>query len=65
MTIWDTIYKDKKKITEGTFAPLAGPEKGLAHSFYTKEEIQKLLAKFKNLKLDMDDQGNWIAQASK
>lgn len=61
---WNT-FKNHEKIAEGTFAPLSGPEKGLAHSFYTKEEVKKLFSKFKNLELNIDDQGNWIAQASK
>jgi hypothetical protein len=44
---------------------LTGPEKGLPHSFYTKEEIQKLFSKFKDLQLDLDSHGRWIAQAKK
>jgi len=38
---WNT-FKNHDKIAEGVFAPLSGPEKGLPHSFYTKEEIQEL-----------------------
>jgi len=61
---WNT-FKDHEEIPEGTFAPLSGPEKGLPHSFFTKEEAQKLFSKFKNLQLNLDDHGRWIAQASK
>jgi len=61
---WNT-FKNHEKITEGTFAPLSGPEKGLPHSFYAKEEVKKLFSKFTNLKLNIDDEGNWVAQASK
>ena len=61
---WNT-FKDHKKIAEGTFAPLSGPEKGLLHSFYTKEEAQKLFSKFRDLQLDLDSHGRWVAQASK
>ena len=61
---WDT-FKNHEKIGEGTFAPLSGPEKGLPHSFYTKEEVQKLFSKFKGVKLDLDKIGRWVAQASK
>jgi 2-polyprenyl-3-methyl-5-hydroxy-6-metoxy-1,4-benzoquinol methylase len=61
---WNT-FKDHKEIAEGTFAPLSGPEKGLPHSFYTKEEAQKLFSKFSDLQLDLDNHGRWVAQASK
>ena len=61
---WNT-FKAHKKIAEGTFAPLSGPEKGLLHSFYTKEEAQKLFSKFRDLQLDLDSHGRWVAQASK
>ena len=61
---WNT-FKIRKEIEKGTFIPLSGPEKGLPHSFYTKEEIQELFSKFKNLKLLIDERGRWIVQASK
>lgn len=61
---WNT-FKDHEKLAEGTFAPLSGPEKGLPHSFYTKEEAQKLFSKFRELQLDLDSHGRWIAQACK
>ncbi|MFH1838575.1 MAG: class I SAM-dependent methyltransferase [Candidatus Kuenenbacteria bacterium] len=62
---WNTFFRDQKKIAKGVFVPLLGPEKGLPHSFYTKKEAQKLFSKFKNLKLDLDSHGRWVAQASK
>jgi len=61
---WHT-FKNNEKIDEGTFAPLSGPEKGLPHSFYTSEEIKNIFSNFSDLRLDADDQGNWIIQASK
>lgn len=61
---WDT-FKDHEKIDNGTFAPLSGPEKGLPHSFYTKEEVQELFSKFQNLQLDLDSLGRWVVRASK
>ena len=61
---WNT-FKDHEEVAEGTFAPLSGPEKGLPHSFFTKEEAQKLFSKFKDLQLDLDSHGRWVAQASK
>ena len=61
---WNT-FKDHEEIAEGTFAPLSGPEKGLPHSFYTKEDTQKLFSKFRDLQLDLDSHGRWVARASK
>jgi RecG-like helicase len=61
---WNT-FTDHQEIAEGTFAPLSGPEKGLPHSFYSKEEAQKLFSKFKDVKLDLDEIGRWIVSASK
>jgi 2-polyprenyl-3-methyl-5-hydroxy-6-metoxy-1,4-benzoquinol methylase len=60
---WNT-FKNKQKIAEGTYIPLSGPEKGLPHSFFTKEEIQSLFSKFADLQLNIDDEGNWIIKAS-
>jgi len=61
---WDT-FKNHKEIASGTFVPLAGQEKGLPHSFYTKKEIKKLFTKFENLKLNLDGQGDWVVGAEK
>ncbi len=61
---WHT-FQDHKQIEEGTFSPLSGPEKGLPHSFYTKEEVQKLFSKFRDVKLSLDEIGRWVVQASK
>ncbi len=61
---WNT-FKDYEEIAEGTFVPLSGPEKGLPHSFYTKAEAQKLFSKFRDLQLNLDSRGRWVAQASK
>lgn len=62
---WNT-FKNNKDLGDGTFSPLSGPEKGLPHSFFTKEELQKLLSKFSNIKLHLEkDRGRWIAHASK
>ena len=61
---WET-FKNYKKVAEGTFAPLQGPERGLLHSFYKKEEIQKMFAQFANLQMGLDSHGRWIIQASK
>ena len=61
---WNT-FKDHEEIAEGTFSPLLGPEKGLPHSFYTKEEAQKLFSTYRNVHLELDEIGRWVVQASK
>lgn len=61
---WNT-FKDHEEVAAGTFVPLAGPEKGLPHSFFTKEEVIRLFLKFKDVKLDLDEIGRWVIQASK
>ncbi len=61
---WET-FENNRKIAEGTFVPMSGPEKGLAHSFYKKEEVEELFSKFKDLKLKLDDRGVWVVQGLK
>ena len=61
---WNT-FKDQEKIAEGTSIPLSGPEKGLPHSFFSKEEVEKLFSNFKNVTLALDVIGRWVIQASK
>jgi len=61
---WNT-FKNHKEIAAGTFTPLSGPEVGLPHSFYTKEEAQKLFSKFKDVKLDLDEIGRWVVRGCK
>lgn len=61
---WNTFRKNKN-LGNGTFAPLFGPEKGLPHSFYTKTEIQKLFAKFSDVRMHLYKRGRWVVQASK
>ena len=61
---WATFEKTKK-IAPGTYIPLLGPEKGLAHSFYEKNELKKLFARFTHLKIARDDMGRWIITGQK
>jgi 2-polyprenyl-3-methyl-5-hydroxy-6-metoxy-1,4-benzoquinol methylase len=58
-------WKNDQEIEPGTYAPTTGPEKGLPHSFYTKEEAEKLFSKFKDVKIELDEVGRWVIQASK
>ncbi|MDP3014848.1 MAG: class I SAM-dependent methyltransferase [bacterium] len=62
---WNTFYHSHKKSKNGAFYPTSGPEKGLAHSFYAKAEVQKLFAKFSGVKISLDKIGRWVVQASK
>jgi len=55
---WNT-FKNNKEIEPGTYTPMSGPEKGLAHSFFSKEEIEKIFSNFNNLKLELDEIGRW------
>jgi len=61
---WNT-FKDNQEVAPGTYAPLSGPEKGLAHSFYTAEEIKSLFSKFTKVKMELDEIGRWIITGEK
>lgn len=58
-------WKNDQEIEPGTYAPTTGPEKGLPHSFYTKEEVEKLFLRFKDIKIDLDEVGRWVIRASR
>ncbi len=57
--------KDHEELAPGTYAPMSGPEKGLAHSFFAKDEIKNILSKFKDLHIELDEIGRWIITAGK
>ncbi len=61
---WHT-FKEHQEIAPGTYAPLSGPEKGLAHSFYTKVEVEQLFASFSEVMLELDEKGRWFVTAVK
>jgi len=66
---WKT-FLNHQDLGGGTFAPVSGPEKGLAHSFYTKLEVKKLFENFKKVKIVLDDHGkivhgHWIISGEK
>ena len=61
---WHT-FKDHEMIGPGTYAPINGPEQGLAHSFYSKEEVQELFGIFHTMHMTVDSIGRWIVTASK
>jgi len=60
---WMT-FKDKEEIEAGTYAPNSGPEKGLPHSFYTREEVEQLFSSYKNFSVDTA-RGRWLITAVK
>lgn len=60
---WMT-FKDKDEIEPGTYAPNSGPEKGLPHSFYTKDEVEVLFKDYKNHAVDSVN-GRWHITAQK
>jgi SAM-dependent methyltransferase len=61
---WDT-FKKHKQLAPGTLSPLAGPEIGLAHSFFDKMEIESLFTSFRELKISFNERENWIIIARK
>lgn len=61
---WET-FKGNNEISPGTYTPTSGPEKGLAHSFFSKEEIKKMFSNFKNLNIYLDEKGKWNITAHK
>lgn len=66
---WDT-FKNNQDLGGGTFAPLAGPEKGLPHSFYSKQEVEELFKEFTNVKIELEQNGkiihgNWVVSGEK
>jgi SAM-dependent methyltransferase len=58
-------FKDKTEVAPGTWSPNSGPEKGLPHSFYTKDEIQELFGKYSSALIAEDGHGRWIIIAKK
>ncbi|MFZ6015637.1 MAG: class I SAM-dependent methyltransferase [Patescibacteria group bacterium] len=61
---WNT-FKDHDELAPGTYAPKSGPEKGLAHSFFVKDEIEEMFADFTDIKMELDDIGRWFVTAGK
>lgn len=61
-----TSMVEHKEIEPGVRAPLHGPEAGLPHSSFTKEEIKEMFSDF--AKVDMQllaDRGRWIITGTK
>jgi 2-polyprenyl-3-methyl-5-hydroxy-6-metoxy-1,4-benzoquinol methylase len=54
-----------RNISQGTYAPIDGPERGLAHSFYDKNEVKSLFDKYSQVDISLDEIGRWIICAQK
>jgi len=62
---WTTMT-NHREIEPGTRIPLSGPEKGLPHSSFTREEIKEMFSDF--LKIDLhllEERGRWIITGTK
>ncbi len=60
------MMSEHETLEDGTCIPLSGPEKGLAHSFYSRNELNHLFASYRNLKISLDAKDSrWIITALK
>lgn len=61
-----TMMANHKEIEPGTRIPLSGPEKGLPHSSFTKEEIREMFSDFTKVELRLlAGRGRWIIMGRK
>jgi SAM-dependent methyltransferase len=58
-------FKNDKEIAPGTYSPLSGPEKGLPHSFFSKQEIDSLFSSFGEIEINIDKIGRWFIIGTK
>jgi len=62
---WTTMARHEE-IEPGTRVPMDGPEAGLPHSAFTREEIEEMFAGFSQLRLQLlEDRGRWIVTGEK
>lgn len=62
---WTSMVRHEE-IEPGTRIPLDGPEKGLPHSSYTRDEVKEMFKSFKNLELTLlPGPGRWIVSGEK
>lgn len=52
-------------LARGESIPLSGPEKGLIHSFYTKNEVKEMFKDFHYSNIYRDKRGQWIITGAK
>lgn len=61
-----TMMASHEEIEPGTRIPLSGPEKGLPHSSFTKEEIKEMFSDFAKIEMQLlADRGRWIITGTK
>lgn len=70
LPMWESQFKwesfnPQKELSPGVLAPTSGPEKGLPHSMYKLEEVEKLFKDFKKLSITPTPQQRWIITAIK
>ncbi|MGE5297594.1 MAG: class I SAM-dependent methyltransferase, partial [Acidobacteriaceae bacterium] len=61
---WRT-FQTAKEIEPGTFSPIDGPEIGLLHSVYNRQEIEQLFSKFNSPSITQTARQRWIVTAQK
>lgn len=61
---WAMMSKHEK-LEDGTYIPLIGPEKGLPHSFYSKQEVDRIFSRYSKLDVTLDERGRWIITGEK
>ena len=61
---WKT-FEGHEQLAEGTYAPMTGPEKGVVHSFYSREEVEQLFEGLEEREIVLDERGRWIVQGLK
>jgi len=62
---WATMA-GHETLPDGTCVPIQGPEKGLPHSFFSRQEIDELFTgKYGDLCIKLDDSWRWIITGQK
>lgn len=59
------MMAEHEVLEDGTYIPLIGPEKGLPHSFYSRQEVDDLFSRYANFDVTMDERGRWIITGEK
>jgi 2-polyprenyl-3-methyl-5-hydroxy-6-metoxy-1,4-benzoquinol methylase len=60
------MMEGHETLPDGTCVPMQGPEKGLPHSFFSRQEIDTLFGpRYGNLAIKLDERGKWIITGRK
>ncbi|MDD3118067.1 MAG: class I SAM-dependent methyltransferase [Victivallales bacterium] len=61
-----SMMAEHEMLEDGTCLPVTGPEKGLPHSFYSREEIETLFAGYDELQLILNErETRWLITGTK